>query len=69
MKVELTEKEADYLADKTFWDWKRAEIDVWSIGPLHIKGKLAKIIKKEEKWYRDLYVKLGGEIWKRREKK
>ena len=49
MKIELTDAEADYLADKTFWDWKRAEIDAWSIGPLHIKGKLAKIIKKEEK--------------------
>ena len=31
MKIDLTEEEADYLADKTFWDWKRAEIDTWAI--------------------------------------
>lgn len=69
MKIELTENEADYLADKTFWDWKRAEIDLWSIEPLHIKGKLAKKIKEEEKWYKNLYLKLGGEEWKRKEKR
>ena len=63
--MELTKDELEYLADKVFWDWKRAEIDLWSIGPLHIKGKLAKKIKEEEKWYRDLYVKLGGEIWRK----
>lgn len=59
MKIELSETECDYLADKTFWDWKRAEIDVWSI-PLLFKDnkKAAKKIKEVEKFYRDLYEKL-----------
>lgn len=59
MKIELSETECDYLADKAFWDWKRAEIDVWSI-PLLFKGnkKAAKKIKETEKFYKDLYEKL-----------
>ena len=65
MKIELTDNDTEYLQDKVFWDWKRAEIDTWSIGPLKLKGKIAKTIKTEEKWYRELYKKLGGEIWKK----
>ena len=59
MKIELNEMECDYLADKAFWDWKRAEIDVWGI-PLLFKGnkKAAKGIKEAEKFYKDLYKKL-----------
>lgn len=65
MKVELTDKEMEYLQNKVFCDWKRAEIDTWSIGPLKLKGKIVKIIKAEEKWYRELYEKLGGELWRK----
>lgn len=59
MKIELSDYERDYLADKTFWDWKRAEIDVMSI-PLFFKSnkKAAKKIREIEKFYRDLYNKL-----------
>lgn len=57
--VKLSDYERDYLADKTFWDWKRAEVDVMSI-PLLFKGnkKAAKKIREVEKFYRDLYNKL-----------
>ena len=59
MKIELSDDERDYLADKVFWDWKRAEVDVISI-PLLFKGnkKAAKKIREVEKFYKDLYNKL-----------
>lgn len=59
MKIELSDDERYYLADKVFWDWKRAEIDVMSIPLLfrHNK-KAAKKIRAVEKFYRDLYDKL-----------
>lgn len=59
MKIELSDNERDYLADKVFWDWKRAEIDVMSI-PLLFKcnKKADKKIRAVEKFYKDLYNKL-----------
>ena len=60
MKIDLTEEEADYLADKTFWDWKRAEIDTWAIDIRPCPKEAIKRVKATEKWYRDLYCKLGG---------
>lgn len=63
MKIELSRDEMDYLADKTFWDWKRAELDVWSIKMFdNIPKRRAKQIISEEQWYKNLYHKLGGEI-------
>ena len=58
-KIALTDDERDYLADKAFWDWKRAETDVMTI-PLLFKGnkKVAKRIRDAEKFYKDLYGKL-----------
>lgn len=58
-KIALTDDERDYLADKAFWDWKRAEVDVMSI-PLLFKDnkKAAKKILEVEKFYKDLYNKL-----------
>jgi TRAP-type C4-dicarboxylate transport system substrate-binding protein len=60
--VKLSDHERDYLADKTFWDWKRAEIDVMSI-PLLFKDnkKAAKKIREVEKFYKDLYKRLSLE--------
>lgn len=62
MKIELSDDERNYLADKTFWDWKRAEIDVMSI-PLLFKNnkKAAKKIREVEKFYKDLYKRLNLE--------
>lgn len=59
MKVKLSDDEREYLADKTFWDWKRAEADVLSI-PLLFKDnkKATKKILEAEKFYKDLYNKL-----------
>ena len=62
MKIELSKAERDYLADKTFWDWKRAEIDVMSI-PVLFKDnkKAAEKILEVEKFYKNLYKKLSLE--------
>lgn len=60
MKIELTKDEMNYLADKVFWDWKRAEIDVWQIKIFNPPKKRAKQILANEAWYRKLYIKLGG---------
>ena len=62
MKIELSKAERDYLADKTFWDWKRAEIDVMSI-PVLFKGnkKAAEKILAVEKFYKNLYKRLSLE--------
>lgn len=62
MKIELSKAERDYLADKTFWDWKRAEIDVMSI-PILFKDnkKAAKKILEVEKFYKNLYKRLSLE--------
>lgn len=69
MKIELTEDEANYLADKIFWDWKRAEIDVWQIKMVKMPKGRAKKILANEAWYKNLYHKLGGEELKRKEKR
>lgn len=69
MKIELTEDEANYLADKTFWDWKRAEIDVWQIKLFNLPKKRAKKILANEAWYKNLYLKLGGKELERKEDK
>lgn len=69
MRIELTEDEANYLANKTFWDWKRAEIDVWQIKMVKMpKGRVKKILANEA-WYKNLYHKLGEEELKRKEKR
>lgn len=62
MKIELSKAERDYLADKTFWDWKRAEIDVMSI-PVLFKDnkKAAEKILEVEKFYKNLYKRLSLE--------
>ena len=63
MKIELTEDEANYLANKIFWDWKQAEIDVRQIKLVKMsmpKGRVKKILANEA-WYKKLYHKLGGE--------
>ena len=59
--MKLTKDEKEYLADKVFWDWKRSEVDVWSIDLLQLPEKRAKQIRAEEKWYKSLYEKLLGE--------
>ena len=60
MRINLTKEEAEYLQDAPFWDWKRAEIDVWAV-KLHPEAD-RKPFEEKEKFYRDLYHKLGGEI-------
>lgn len=57
--MRLTKDEKDYLADKVFWDWKRAEIDTWSASFLGAdKGEA----KRVEDFYKNLYKKLGGKV-------
>lgn len=63
MKIELTKKEAEYLSDAPFWDWKRAELDL-EFEKL-LLGNNKKALKKahkyhasQEKFYRELYEKL-----------
>lgn len=68
MKIELTKDEANYLADKTFWDWKRAEIDVWQIKMVKLPKRRVKKILANEAWYKNLYLKLGGKEYGRRNK-
>lgn len=59
MKIELSDDERDYLADKTFWDWKRAEIDVMCTKAPWIENKEAKkYFAEQEKFYKDLYNRL-----------
>ena len=66
MIVELTKKEADYLSNAPFWDWKRAEIDLMVEG-LWLGDNKKELKKahafhaKQEKFYKDLYHKLKGE--------
>jgi len=64
MKVNLTEEEAEYLRDKPFWDWKRAEIDTYTMRLLagNTKGQGSQSLIRKEKFYYDLYKKLGGDI-------
>lgn len=57
MKIELSNGERDYLADKTFWDWKRAEVDVWSARNYGNKES-KEYFDSWEKFYRELYNKL-----------
>lgn len=64
MRIELSDEERDYLSDKTFWDWKRAEVDVMLVkAPWVENEKARKYFTKQEKFYRDLYnkLKLEGE--------
>lgn len=67
MKIELSAEEREYLADKTFWDWKRAEIDAMS-APLIFKddSQLAKAAKEDERFLRELHNKLDPQ-WKEEE--
>lgn len=59
MKIELNNIERSFLADKTFWEWKRAEIDLWSIPLLFSHNKkVAKKIREQERFYKKLYKKL-----------
>ena len=59
MKIELSDDERDYLADKTFWDWKRAEIDVMFVkDPRIASDKVRRYWAEQEKFYKDLYNKL-----------
>lgn len=55
MKIDLTEREREYLADKVFWDWKRAEVDTWLI-PLHPEAKDG--IEEANNFYKNLYMRL-----------
>lgn len=59
MKYELSAEEREYLADKTFWDWKRAEIDVRTAN-ISSKGnkQYMKMVEEEERFLRELYNKL-----------
>lgn len=58
-KIALTDDERDYLADKTFWDWKRAEVDVMFVrDPRIASDKARKYWAEQEKFYKDLYNKL-----------
>lgn len=60
--VELSGYERDYLADKTFWDWKRAEIDVMFVKDPRIgSDKAREYWVEQEKFYHELYDKLKGE--------
>lgn len=59
MKIELSDDERGYLADKTFWDWKRAEVDVMFVkDPRIASDKVRKYWAEQEKFYKDLYNKL-----------
>lgn len=58
-KIALTDDERDYLADKTFWDWKRAEVDVmYTKAPSILNEEAKKYFAEQEKFYKDLYNKL-----------
>lgn len=69
MIVHLTKEEAEYLSEKPFWDWKRAELDNYTIRVLsgNQRGYGSQTMIRKEKFYYDLYKKLGGKI-KRKEK-
>lgn len=56
----LTEEEKEYLSNSVFWDWKRAEIDLWYIK--YANPDSVKDIEEKENFYRKLYEKLGGQI-------
>lgn len=57
--MNLTKREREYLADKVFWDWKRAEVDTWSVS-LHPEAKDG--IEEANNFYKNLYMRLeeGG---------
>lgn len=62
-KLELTRNEREYLADKTFWDWKRAGLDV-DFYRILASGTNTKGVRKLQKindFYKNLYHKLRGE--------
>lgn len=67
--MNLTKDEKEYLADKVFWDWKRAEIDVWQTKMFKMPKERAKKILANEAWYKNLYLKLGGKEYGRRNKR
>ena len=56
----LSDDERDYLADKTFWDWKRAEIDA-RLARYEGTEEAKEFWNSEEKFYHELYDKLKGE--------
>lgn len=56
----LSDDEREYLADKTFWDWKRAEIDA-HLARHEGTEKAKEFWNSEEKFYHELYDKLKGE--------
>lgn len=58
MKVELSDSEREYLADKIFWDWKHAEIAVLAISLQKNNEKAIKRIREEEKRLRNFYERL-----------
>jgi hypothetical protein len=63
MKIELTKKEADYLSNAPFWDWKRAELDLkfeefWIGDNKKALKKVREYHAGQEKFYRELYEKL-----------
>lgn len=66
MKLELSAKECEYLADKTFWDWQRAKIDVMST-PLILKDnqQFVEAVKEAEQFLRELHNKLNPQ-WEER---
>lgn len=58
----LSDDEREYLADKTFWDWKRAEIDAMLVKDPRIGSEKArKYWVEQERFYHELYDKLKGE--------
>ncbi len=70
MRVNLTKREAEYLRSAPFWDWKRAELDIqfekiWLGDNKKELKKAHKANAKEEKFYRNLYEKLGGKVNKK----
>lgn len=62
MKVNLSKKERELLQGKVFWEWKYAEIDLWSTRAFSNDPARLSLIEKNEEFYRRLYVKLGGRI-------
>ena len=62
MKVELTDDEREYLAEKAFWDSKYAEVDCWTAEYIHKNNKKAiKHTKEVYDWYNNLYHKFKGD--------
>lgn len=55
MKIDLTEREREYLANKVFWDWKYAEIDTWLV---HLHPEAKEGIEKANNFYKNLYMRL-----------